>query len=189
MSFRRGFKAEAERIAEGLRSDAGITGIGPADLDAIAGTLNARILAADTLVPRSRLLELRAIQEDAFFACTITLPNESVVVFNPLCERARQRSDIAHELAHLALNHPLRRTERVDAFTFFTCDPDQEAEANWLGGALLLPRSVLVRLARRKSPEEIAEMCQVTLSMATFRLHSTGVALQLGREGRPAIQR
>jgi hypothetical protein len=39
-------------------------------------------------------------------------------------------------------------------------------------------------VARRKSAEEIAEAYQVTLAMTTFRLHSTGVALQLGREAR-----
>src|SRR5207245_8775387 len=32
--------------------------------------------------------------------------------------------------------------------SFFTCDPDEEQEANWLAGCLLLPRDLLVRSLR-----------------------------------------
>src|SRR5437870_5741494 len=129
MSFRRGFKSEAERLAEELRKQAGVAPESVLHLGRLADLLNARLVSADALVSVARLAELRAIQDDAFSACTFTFDTGSVVVFNPLNSKARQASDVAHELAHLALNHRLRRTERVGPFAFFTCDPDQESEA------------------------------------------------------------
>lgn len=192
MSFRRGFKAEAERLAAQLRGDAGVLGDGPLPLDRLAGLLKARIVAADKLVPRSRLAQLNALQDDAFSACTFSFDDESVVVFNPLHLKGRQNSDIAHELAHLALGHTLRRIERIGAFSFFTCDADQEAEANWLAGALLLPRGVLLQsLHRALGAEQIAAQYEVSPQMANYRLKSTGVATQFERarrlRGTPAL--
>jgi Zn-dependent peptidase ImmA (M78 family) len=183
MSFRRGFKADAERLAEELRGQLGLRPTDRIDLQKLAGMLNARIVSADVLVPIARLAELKAIQDDAFSACTFTLEKESIVVFNPLNVKGRRNSDIAHELAHVALSHKLRRTERIGAFPFFTCDADQEAEANWLAGVLLVPRAALVECMHRGLDiEAIASKFEVSEAMVRFRMHATGAALQLGRE-------
>ncbi len=186
MSFARGFKASAERLADELRSQAGVPADGAADLEAIAGVLGARIVAADTLVARGRLVELKAIQPDAFSACTFSLPEcGAVVVYNPLNAPERRNSDLAHELAHLALGHALRRIERLGAFSFLTCDADQEAEAQWLAAAMLLPRPLMLHYWRAGvGPEEIAARFGVSLQIVAFRINATGVALQHGRERR-----
>jgi hypothetical protein len=42
------------------------------------------------------------------------------------------QSDIAHEVAHVLLNHELASVEKIGKLNFFTCDPDEEQEANWL---------------------------------------------------------
>jgi hypothetical protein len=53
----------------------------------------------------------------------------------------------AHELAHIILDHDVCTIERVGNLKFLTCDVQQEEEADWLGGCLLLPRVVLLKAA------------------------------------------
>jgi hypothetical protein len=37
------------------------------------------------------------------------------------------------------LDHDVRQLQQIGGHTFFTCNPEQEEEANWLGGCFLLP--------------------------------------------------
>lgn len=181
--LRRGFKAEAERVAERLRSSIGLSARDPASPSQIAEQLGVEIRSADELIPAGHLRRLQQIQADAFSACTFRLPSSRVViVYNPLHSPARVRSDLAHELAHLILNHETRSIESVGTFTFFTCDADQEDEANWLAGCLLLPRALLLAAAKRGwTSEVIAKRYEVSEAMARFRLNSSGVLIQTRR--------
>ncbi len=97
----------------------------------------------------------------------------------------RRSSDVCHEVAHIVLEHEVGEVEKVGTLTFFTCDPDEEQEANWLAGCLLLPRPLLLAAARRGlSPVEMAEEYGVSEQMATFRLRTTGVQRQLAARRR-----
>ena len=102
-----------------------------------------------------------------------------VVVYNPLSAKSRRRSDLAHELVHILLDHELSRLERLGDVTFFSCDVTQEEEAGWLSGCLLLPRALLLEEVRKgASAEEIAKKCGVSEKMAQYRLNVTGVLRQ-----------
>jgi Zn-dependent peptidase ImmA (M78 family) len=182
--MRRGFKAEAERIANQLRQDMGLPSAVPAKALWLAEHMGVTVRSADELVDRRRLEELAEIQPDAFSAATFRLPGgHIVVVTNPLNSPGRVNSDLAHELAHLLLNHRTRRLESVAGMRFFTCDQEQEEEANWLGGCLLLPRELLLAAARKGwSAQRISEEHDVSLPMARFRLNASGVLIQIGRE-------
>lgn len=182
--MRRGFKAEAERLAQSVREQQGLDSDVPVSLETTAKQLGVRMVSADQLVSRSRLEELELLQHDAFSAATFRLSNgQYVIVFNPLASPGRQRSDQAHELAHILLDHDVRTIERVGNFQFLTCDLEQEDEANWLGGCLLLPRPLLLKAAHaRLTPRDIAERHGVTETMARFRLNASGVMVQVGRE-------
>lgn len=182
--MRRGFKAEAERLAQSVRERQGLAPDVPVMLDAAASELGVRIVPADELVNRSRLEELERLQRDAFSAATFRLSDgQYVIVYNPLSRPERQRSDQAHELAHIFLDHDVRTIERVGNFQFLTCDHEQEDEANWLGGCLLLPRPLLLKAAHsRLTPRDVAERYGVTETMARFRLNASGVLVQVGRE-------
>lgn len=177
--MRRGFKAEAERTALQLRTELGVGLDEPLDLLELAKLLNVVVRGADALVDLEKLKRLEAIQPGAFSACTFTMPDGSVVAYNPLSSLGRRNSDIGHELAHLVLKHPVRNVERLGSLTFTTCDPEEEQEANWLAGALLLPRDTLARAVRRGlTAEGIAADHSVSLQMANFRLRATGVLIQ-----------
>jgi len=181
--MRRGFKSEAERLATGVRTKLGCGSEEPASLAQVAESLGIDMIPADQLVARNRLIELHRIQADAFSAGTFHRPTgERVIVYNPLHSIGRIRSDQAHELAHVLLDHSVRTMEQVGMLRFLTCDIEQEEEADWLGGCLLLPRDLLLKAARKgMTAAEVAETYQTSEPMARFRLSASGVLVQIGR--------
>lgn len=182
--MRRGFKSQTERLSDQFREELGCGADEPVPLDQLAKKLGARLVPADQLVPSERLEELRDEQKDAFSAVTFRMPSgERIVVHNSLHSEGRTRSNQAHELAHIALDHTLRTLEKLGSMTFLTCDVEQEEEADWLGGCLLLPRSVLLNAARNgMSAQQLAQDYQTSEQMAHFRLNASGVLVQVGRE-------
>ena len=180
--MRRGFKAEAERLATRLRMELGLPANARMDVRQLAQHLGVDVRSADELVPLSELKKLDELQPQCFSAATIHLPNGKVVaVTNPLNEPiARRDSDLAHELAHLILGHQPSQVDRIGDLTFFDCDPEQEEEANWLAGCLLLPRPLLLAAVKRGlTVEQIAEENSVSIQMARFRLNTSGVYFQV----------
>ena len=180
MALRRGFKSEAERIARRVRVDLGLNAADSVAPELIAELLGIEVRAGDELLPRERFQELEDIQPDAFSACTLRPSlDRVVVVHNPLSPKTRQKSDVAHELAHMLLDHELSRVQRLGDITFLSCDPVQEEEAAWLSGCLLLPRALLLAdVSRGAGAEEIARKHGVSERMAQYRLDVTGVVRQ-----------
>jgi Zn-dependent peptidase ImmA (M78 family) len=182
MTLRRGFRAEAERIASALRDDLGIGHADPLTLEDAVQARGVRVVSADHLVDGNRLAELERIQAFSFSACTFEINGRSVIVYNPIRSEPRRESDIAHELSHLLLEHDLTEIREVAGVPFRTCRGDQEEEATNLGGTLLLPRPLLLRaVARGMDSDAVAAEYGVTLEMARFRLNTTGVARQVQR--------
>jgi Zn-dependent peptidase ImmA (M78 family) len=180
---RRGFKSEAERLADRTRGQLGLQPHVQMPIRDLAKHLNIEIHSADALVGSAALEELHRLQPGAFSAATFHLPDgRTVIVYNPLNEASRTNSDIAHEIAHILLNHEVRELQKVGGHTFLTCSPEQEEEANWLAGCLLLPRALLLREAYAGTdPEAIARKQGVSIPMARFRLNASGVLLQAQR--------
>ena len=180
VALRRGFKSEAERIAQQVRSEVGIGAAQMVTPEVLADLLSVEIRSGDELISRKRFVELDQIQEGAFSACTFRPSNgRVVVVYNPISPPTRKRSDLAHELAHILLNHDLSRIEKLGDVTFITCDATQEEEAAWLAGCLLLPRALLLAEVRRGLlAKDIARKCGVSEDMARYRLNVTGVVRQ-----------
>ena len=181
--MRRGFKSEAERLAERTRAQIGLRPDARLDLQALARHLNVEIISADELVDRARLKQLEQIQPGAFSAATFQLSDGRVfAVYNPLSDLPRTNSDIAHEFAHLLLDHDVREIQQIAGHTFLTCNPEQEKEANWLAGCLLLPRPLLRHEVYTGTDlDALAAKYQVSIPMARFRLNTSGVLLQVRR--------
>ena len=150
------------------------------DLEAVAASQGVDLVAADELVGRDRLMELERMQAYSFSACTFDLAGSRFIVFNPLRDGPRRRSDIAHELGHLILEHQLDEVRQLGDVTFRTCRADQEEEATAFGGALLLPRALLLSSVRQGMDEsDVAREFEVTQAMARYRINTTGVRRQL----------
>lgn len=178
--MRRGFKAEAERRAEEIREEMGKGHSEPLDAVELARHAGAQVRCADELTSRGKLETLEELQPGAFSACTFSVGDRHVVVYSPLASPGRTQSDIAHEVAHLILGHEMKSVEKIAGMSFFNCDAEEEREANWLAGCLLLPRRLLYLAAKRGlDSAEIAEKYVVSEQMAAFRLRTTGVTRQL----------
>lgn len=183
--MRRGFKAHAERLADETRREMGLGSTQQTDVMQLAEHVGATVRRADKLTSLSKLEELEALQPGAFSACTFHIRGKPVVVYTPLASRGRMQSDIAHEVAHILLEHEVQSVQQLDGISFFTCDPDEEQEANWAAGCLLLPRKLLyVAADQGLSSEDIANEYGVSRSMADFRLRATGVLRQIEASNR-----
>ena len=181
MTLRRGFKAEAERLARDIWKAMDLAPSDRMDAVELAEHVGCTVRPADALVDIEKLERLYRIQEDAFFACTFELPADRyAIVFNPLMSDARRNSDVAHEVAHVVLGHSLSRLERLGNVAFLTGNKQQEEEAAWLSGCLLLPRFALMSdLMRRKNADTIAESRVLSRNMVEYRVRVTGISRQL----------
>lgn len=181
--MRRGFKTEAERLADRTRAQLGLLPSQRMSIRDLAAHLSIEVHSATDLVDPAELAELNELQPGAFSAATFHLGGDrTVIVYNPDNDRGRTNSDIAHEIAHVLLCHEVRELQQISGHTFFTCNPEQEDEANWLAGCLLLPRALLLREAYSGSdPAAIADTYDVSIPMARFRLNASGVLLQVRR--------
>ena len=180
MALRRGFKSDAERIAKRVQSELGLSVADSVDPKELAEFLGIEVRAGDELVPLQRFIDLEELQQGAFSACTLRpSPDRVVIVYNPRAVPWRVKSDLAHELSHILLEHELSRVERLGDLTFLTCDPTQEEEAAWLSGCLLLPRTLLLaEVSRGADANSIADKCGVSERMAQYRIGVTGVLRQ-----------
>lgn len=178
--MRRGFKADAERIAERIRTEMGKRPGDPVGASDLARHLGAELRQASDLTTMAKLEGLEKLQPGSFSACTFSIGERHVIVFNPLASVGRTQSDIAHEVAHLLLGHEMKSVQTVGGISFFTCDGDEEEEANWLAACLLLPRPLLYSAVKSGLDiAGIAEAYDVSETMAAFRLRTTGVLRQL----------
>ena len=180
MALRRGFKAEAERLATDIWTAMHLK---PGDCMIaleLAMHVGCVVRAADELVGIAKLEHLKSIQDDAFFACTFKLPKgRNAIVFNPLMPETRRNSDIAHEVSHIVLDHPLSRLERLGDVAFLSCNKQQEEEAAWLSGCLLLPRFALINdLSKGMVSATIADKRNLSKPMVDYRVRVTGVDRQ-----------
>lgn len=180
--MRRGFKTEAERMGVEIREALGLRVVDALPLGRAATHFGAELRSAGDLVDITRLEEIEQLQPGAFSACTFEIADRRVIVWNPLSSRERRSSDIAHELAHICLEHKVQEVKTIGDLTFFGCNPEEEQEANWLAGCLLLPRKLLeAELRARATASTIAAKYGVSLQMTNYRLRATGVERQFAR--------
>ena len=186
MGFRRGFKAEAERISSEVRGE---LGLGATD------TLDPFGLATHLGVPVYSLGQLRAFcanpifvkvfsveEQDSFSAMTVFVGTQRIIIHNESHARTRQVSNVAHEISHCLLEHP---PARISSSGCRHWERNVEDEATWLGAALLVPRAGALQLALRGcGVAEIAGVFGVSESLCRWRVAQTGIAVQLQRRRR-----
>jgi Zn-dependent peptidase ImmA (M78 family) len=122
--------------------------------------------------------------EENWSAITVTDGKSHLIVFNSSHASTRVNSSLAHELSHIILGHEpsMMFMSATSGIALRTHNEEQEDEANWLAGCLLLPRDVLLAIRRRKLLDEQA--CgeyTVSLAMLRYRFNVTGVDVQLRR--------
>ena len=152
----------------------------------LAEYLNVRVLRPEDVpnVAPASLRQLRGAGQDSWSAVTISQSGLTLVILNSGHPLTRQANSLAHELAHIILNHTSDDTDMSrEGFLFRNrFDEEQEDEANWLAGCLLLPREGLLHAYwRQRSPAALAQHFGVSQKLVTWRLRMTGIARQAAR--------
>lgn len=169
MAFRRGFKAEANRIALRIRDRMGLSPIDPLDPFEVCTRLDIPVIQLSEIDPRSPFLRS---ESSAFSAVTVPRGIETAIVHNDSHHPYRQRSNICHELAHCFLGHectpPL--TEKGER----TRDGGIEGEANFLAGCLLIPNEAALHIVSNGLGPSAQRLYGVSQPMLTYRLRISG---------------
>jgi len=187
--FRRGFKTWAEETSARVRQKLKIPASSALDPSALADLLGVAIITPNDLpeLPEDIRHRLVTDHEDVWSAITVTDGRAHLIVANPSHALTRRNSSLAHEIAHIILGHEpsMMFMSPNSGMALRTHNEEQEEEANWLAGCLLLPREALL-LIRRKglTDEEACAEYGVSPAMLRFRLNVTGVNVQLRRARR-----
>lgn len=193
-AWRRGFKAEAGRIADELRAELGLRA---------ADKLDPHILAQHLLVPIIDIVELSDEAPSAvrhlvgpgrgeFSAVTIFVGQfRRCIVTNSAHRATRQMNSMCHELSHIILDHEPESPGETGGRRDW--NGQQEREADWLAGCLLIPQAATHAAAIRSDTDaEVSAAFGVSEKLATWRMNATGArirARRLARYRRPQLTR
>jgi IrrE N-terminal-like domain len=169
LSFRRGFKAEANRIAVRIREQMGLSPVAPIDPAEICARFDIQLIRLSDLDERSPFL---GRNNSCFSAVTVPRGHHRAIVHNDSHHPYRQRSNICHELAHCFLGHectpPLTvKGERIR-------DGGIEAEANFLGGTLLVTNEAALHIVQKGLMSQAQEIYGTSGPMLNYRLRISG---------------
>lgn len=171
--MRRGFKTEAKRLALELRSEIGLNSNTPFDPYAFASEYGIRVVQLSDLVGDGRNHLLRA-DGSALSGALIPDGTAMIILENDAQPLTRRRTTMCHELAHVVLEHQFG-VSLSDDKRRCGLGGDQEAEADWLSGEMLIPTDGAFRLARANATDErAAAEYDVSLAVARWRMNHSG---------------
>lgn len=171
-----GINRHHERIAAEVRGDLGLLSHEPLDPFEYARFLGIPCEPVSELdrygVPEGTLDHLAGVGRRDFSAGTFCKGNRRLIVYNNHNSPARQKSDVAHELAHL-----LREHEPGPAFGCLGLplwNAEQEVDATCLAGAILVPECAALMIVRHGlSVWESASIYGVSDQLMEVRLEVT----------------
>jgi hypothetical protein len=183
MTFRRGFKAEADRVARDLRGEMGLSQTDPFDPFAAAADLCIPVYAFTKVVHDSQSIVAVLLRDGRVSAMTIfTARNRRAIFYNENRVRARVVSDISHEIAHALLFHPAHSVSDLGCAGI---DRSAEEEAAHLAGLLLVPNEAALHiLSAGLPPEAASRLFGVSEPMMRYRINISGARLRHARRQR-----
>jgi Zn-dependent peptidase ImmA (M78 family) len=182
--FRRGFKTWAEQTSLRVHQKLKLSANSPLDPFRLAELLGVSVVTPDELTDLAEDIRRRLVDDhrDCWSAITVTDGRGHLIVSNPAHAQTRLNSSLAHEIAHIILGHEpsMMFMSPNSGMALRTHNEEQEEEANWLAGCLLLPREALMFIRQRGMPDEDAcSQFGVSSAMLRFRFNVTGVDVQL----------
>lgn len=177
MAFRRGFKAEANRIALRVRAQMGLDEIDAVDPVAICAHYDIPLFELSEIAPESPFLDPR--HNSAFSAVTVPCGYQTAIVHNDTHHIHRQRSNICHELAHCFLGH--KSAPPLTSEGHRSRDSEIEEEANFLAGALLLPNEAALYLVGSGLLPQAQRLYGISKPMLTYRMRVSGAHVRYER--------
>lgn len=170
MTFQWGFKARANRIAVRVREKLGLAAHDPLDPARLCALLDIDLIRMSELACDCSAFAGRV--QSVFSAVTVPCGHQTAIVHNDAHHPYRQNSNICHELAHCLLGHPCgpplnAKRERIR-------DSSVEAEANFLGGALLLTNEGALHVLTQGLLPIAKERYGISATMLEYRLRISG---------------
>lgn len=184
--LRRGFKASCENIARLQRRQLNLAPPAPLNPYDLARRLRIIVHTVEEVPGLSPECLHTLLHEgaDSWSAVTLTANGRSVIILNSAHAKSRLASDLVHEIAHILIGHNPSRVDVAEdgSLMLNTYSRDQEDEANWLAGCLLLPREALILIRSQKLDlTTAARKYGISLAMLQYRINVTGVDYQLQR--------
>jgi Zn-dependent peptidase ImmA (M78 family) len=182
MGLRRGFKTEANGLARDLRADLSLAAADPLDPFRLATFLDIPVHAISELeaVEPEAIAQLTRHDPSAFSAVTVFEGVRKSIWHNDGHALVRQRSNVAHELAHALLLHSPGTTS--DSSRARAWDAIAEEEAHWAGAALLVSDEAAFSVAYARTDLVLAAAIYgVSTDLMTFRLNVSGALARAAR--------
>ncbi len=181
--MRRGFKSQSEKISSEVRDQIGLTTLDRLDTKLFLDALGIIVWTPNDVpgLDQCDIDQLTNNDPDSWSGVTIRENEKIAIIINPSHPDTRQANTLMHEWAHLRLRHKPNRVDRSEHGLLLLTDypAELEEEADWLAGAVLLPRDgLLYHRQHGLSTEAIANHYRVSESLATWRLRMTGVDRQ-----------
>lgn len=145
----RAVRERCEQIALEARSAMGQSAMDRLDPQALAGRLGIETLSLEAFrkAHPEAVEQLVEVNPNAFSGALVPFENRQVILFNPAHPPDRHRHTICHELAHVLLKH--KPEPPFDRNLKRRFNPLNEAEADYLAEALLVPLTAAAPVAGR----------------------------------------
>ncbi len=179
--LRPGFKAEAETIAQRVRAELGLGPLDALDCFSLAEAWGIPVVSLGELREdgaKDRSIRRLLSEDGGFSATTVVLGTKRLIVYNPRQPPGRSASSLSHELSHLILEHAAAPAIGIGGCRHW--DGVQEAEADWLGATMLVPRESALEWMRQNADlEDGARNFGVSVELFRWRVNHTGVVRQV----------
>jgi Zn-dependent peptidase ImmA (M78 family) len=178
---RRGFPAEANRLATTVRGELGLGSHDRFDPWALADEYGIPVVSISELVAEgarsSSVKRLTAIDDGCFSAGTVIVGTTRLIIFNPAHSKGRLANSLAHELGHLLLEHA--PGPAIGPGGCRVWDRETEEEADLLAAVLLVPRDAALACARIGLPHAVgAARFGVSPALMRWRTDQSGASRQ-----------
>jgi IrrE N-terminal-like domain len=170
---RRGFKTEARHLALELRTEIGLDAHTPFDPYTFAVEYGIPVIQLSDLDGPARDHFLKA-DGSALSGALIPVGTGVAILENDAQPQTRRRTTMCHELAHVVLEHQFGVSLSADERKC-GLGGEQEDEADWLSGEMLIPYDGAFRLARANATDQYAaDLFDVSFAVARWRMNHSG---------------
>lgn len=169
--------SKAEKISCTVREKLGLSPLDCLDIIALCKEYDIAIQAMTQLPCDSSIFQ--STKNGKFSALMHFEGLKTVIVHNDTHHEHRQRSNICHELAHGFLGHTACTLMSEDGAR--SHNGSVEAEANYLAGALLLPKTAALHVVMNGLEAQARSLYGVSGKMLDYRLKISGAKIIAGR--------
>ena len=183
MTYRRGFKSEADGYARSIREELGLAPHAPLCAWKLANYLGYVVYPLSDyakLEPAAYAYLTSERGKREFSAITLFGETQAFIIHNDAHHQHRQSANISHEVAHGLLIHKPAPLAAADGNRNF--DAEQEREANWLGPALLVSKEAALHIVETRMERAAARtLYHVSEELLEMRLRMSGALIRARR--------